>query len=536
VLWSLAPCVSAQAKSDTNAWTLKMRVYHVPGKGPSEPIGAVTSSYLSLKLTATIQTEYDMADEIKQIQKTFNYADIQLMTEADFAGTPSNPQRFHIFRIDGREYLVLIRPHGVFPHLSFGIDVDEQGETAKVNLLSTNFGIPEKNIAVFGFEDTKGGVYFLSFRLSGGKATETLIESKPFPEGGISGSVVGGVRGGIPEEGPVRAVGEIKPPRLIKQVDPVYPEIARQAQVEGIVILEAETDISGHVRNARILRSIPLLDQAAFDAVRQWVYEPIMIDGKPRGCIFTVTVGFTLDRGRPAPRKDGEPLKIPGNINGPKLLKQVDPIYPEAAKKAGVEGAVILEPTTDIYGRVRDIKVLRSIPLLDQAAIDAVRQWVYEPPVVDGKPISVTFTVTVRFTLDNSAPSEKVTVVENRAFDGPFITSFMGWRRDDIKKRSPAETDAVWATGAIKPPKRIKTVDPVYPEPARKSGSEGDIILNVETDPAGKVRWVQVMGGPFEFLGYAAVDAVKQWEYEPLIVDGKPRAALFTVTVRFSLK
>jgi protein TonB len=44
------------------------------------------------------------------------------------------------------------------------------------------------------------------------------------------------------------------------------------------------------------------------------------------------------------------------------------------------------------------------------------------------------------------------------------------------------------------------------------------------------------MGGPFEFLGYAAVDAVKQWEYEPLIVDGKPRAALFTVTVRFSLK
>ena len=208
----------------------------------------------------------------------------------------------------------------------------------------------------------------------------------------------------------------------------------------------------------------------------------------------------------------------------------------EAAKKAGVEGAVILEPTTDIYGRVRDIKVLRSIPLLDQAAIDAVRQWVYEPPVVDGKPISVTFTVTVRFTLDNSAPSEKVTVVENRAFDGPFITSFMGWRRDDIKKRSPAETDAVWATGAIKPPKRIKTVDPVYPEPARKSGSEGDIILNVETDPAGKVRWVQVMGGPFEFLGYAAVDAVKQWEYEPLIVDGKPRAALFTVTVRFSLK
>jgi protein TonB len=114
--------------------------------------------------------------------------------------------------------------------------------------------------------------------------------------GGVLGGVVGGVLGGVvgEVEAPVRAVGEIKPPKLIKQVDPLYPEIARQARVEGIVIIEAQTDIYGRVVKVKVLRSIPLLDQSAIDAVRQWVYEPMVINGRPRGVIFTVTVRFQL--------------------------------------------------------------------------------------------------------------------------------------------------------------------------------------------------------------------------------------------------
>ena len=86
-------------------------------------------------------------------------------------------------------------------------------------------------------------------------------------EGGVEGGVLGGVVGEV--EAPVRAVGEIKPPKLIKQVDPLYPEIARQARVEGIVIIEAQTDIYGRVVKVKVLRSIPLLDQSAIDAVHQ---------------------------------------------------------------------------------------------------------------------------------------------------------------------------------------------------------------------------------------------------------------------------
>ena len=139
------------------------------------------------------------------------------------------------------------------------------------------------------------------------------ITDIPFSDIGIEGGTEGGVEGGVPGstlegivgpilgnmigvlEAPVRAVGEITAPRLIKQVEPTYPEIARQARVEGVVILEAATDMYGRVQTVNVRRSIPLLDQAAADAVRQWVYEPMIINGRPRGVVFTVTVRFKLE-------------------------------------------------------------------------------------------------------------------------------------------------------------------------------------------------------------------------------------------------
>jgi len=92
----------------------------------------------------------------------------------------------------------------------------------------------------------------------------------------------------------ILAVGDVKPPRLVRRIEPGYPELARQARAEGVVILEATTDIYGRVAAVRVLRSIPLLDAAAIDAVRQWVYEPLLVNGRPRPVTFTVTVRFVL--------------------------------------------------------------------------------------------------------------------------------------------------------------------------------------------------------------------------------------------------
>jgi periplasmic protein TonB len=99
-----------------------------------------------------------------------------------------------------------------------------------------------------------------------------------------------------PDPGPVRVGGAIRQPIKVGGADPVYPAIAQAARVQGIVIIEATIGADGHVINARILRSVPLLDQAALDAVRQWQYTPTMLNGVPVPVIMTVTATFTLSR------------------------------------------------------------------------------------------------------------------------------------------------------------------------------------------------------------------------------------------------
>jgi protein TonB len=93
---------------------------------------------------------------------------------------------------------------------------------------------------------------------------------------------------------PVRPGGDIKPPVRIKYVMPEYPEIARASRVQGVVILEAIIGADGKVASARVLRSNPLLEQAALAAVTAWEYTPTLLNGKPTPVIMTVTVAFTL--------------------------------------------------------------------------------------------------------------------------------------------------------------------------------------------------------------------------------------------------
>ena len=91
----------------------------------------------------------------------------------------------------------------------------------------------------------------------------------------------------------VRVGGQIRPPLKIKDVAPVYPAIALSARVQGDVVIEATIDEEGKVADARVVKSVPLLDQAALDAVRQWEYRPSLLNGAPVAVVSTVTVRFT---------------------------------------------------------------------------------------------------------------------------------------------------------------------------------------------------------------------------------------------------
>jgi len=90
----------------------------------------------------------------------------------------------------------------------------------------------------------------------------------------------------------VRVGGKIEPPIKMNDVQPVYPAIAKDAGVTGVVIIEATIGPDGKVIDAKVLRSVPLLDQAALDAVRQWEYKPTLLNGVAVPVIMTVTINF----------------------------------------------------------------------------------------------------------------------------------------------------------------------------------------------------------------------------------------------------
>jgi TonB family protein len=122
--------------------------------------------------------------------------------------------------------------------------------------------------------------------------------------GGVPGGVISGVPGGVPVESgqatswpadAVRVGGSVRPPARIVDVKAVYPEVARTARVQGVVICEVLIGTDGKVADARVLRSIPLLDEAALDAVRQWEFTPVLLNGNPVPVIMTMTVNFTLE-------------------------------------------------------------------------------------------------------------------------------------------------------------------------------------------------------------------------------------------------
>lgn len=99
---------------------------------------------------------------------------------------------------------------------------------------------------------------------------------------------------------------------------------------------------------------------------------------------------------------DGEPQRegiSEIQIRMPKLIKRVAPLYPKTAREAQIQGDVVIEAVTDIYGRVIKTRVTKGNPLLKQAAVDAIRQWIYEPYILNGIPKPVTFTVTIKFKL-----------------------------------------------------------------------------------------------------------------------------------------
>ncbi len=97
---------------------------------------------------------------------------------------------------------------------------------------------------------------------------------------------------------------------------------------------------------------------------------------------------------------DPSPIHLSFGMTKPEVVHQVQPRYSEMARKAGVQGTVIVEAVIDEQGRVTNERLIRGLPMgLDQAALEAIQQWRFKPALLDGRPVKVYFTLTVNFTM-----------------------------------------------------------------------------------------------------------------------------------------
>jgi L-ribulose-5-phosphate 3-epimerase len=187
----------------------------------------------------------------------------------------------------------------------------------------------------------------------------------------------------------VLAGKDLPPPKLVKHVPPEYPVSALRSDVQGTVIVSVLLGLDGRVSGTRILKSIPALDAAALAAVDKWIYELFLCEGEPRPYALTVTVNFSKGERRSAPK-----------LEPPTVIRQVLPDYPDDAKAKNTEGIVLLGIFINDRGEVTDVGLLRSVPDLDQAAVNAVKEWQYAPATYNGRPIPYSATVSLKFSLD----------------------------------------------------------------------------------------------------------------------------------------
>jgi protein TonB len=122
-------------------------------------------------------------------------------------------------------------------------------------------------------------------------------------------------------------------------------------------------------------------------------------DGVPGGFPSWMAGGPLPTRPEPEPESEPEPILIIGSIRPPQKITHVNPVYPAIAARARVQGTVKLQAVIDASGRVADLTVIQSIPLLDRAAIEAVQQWRYQPTILNGRAVPVIMTVEVVFQL-----------------------------------------------------------------------------------------------------------------------------------------
>ncbi|MGA7158376.1 MAG: M56 family metallopeptidase [Acidobacteriaceae bacterium] len=203
-------------------------------------------------------------------------------------------------------------------------------------------------------------------------------------------------------------------------------------------------------------------------------------------------------------------------INGQRITF-VEPVYPASAKKAKLNGTVVLAAVIGKDGTIKSLHVFSSTsPIFDSAALKAVRRWTYKPYLLNGKPVEVDTHITVNFALNPEPKPEP--------------------SPDPSSAHATASSDSpMHIGGEVTRPVVLNQVEPEYSKQAKAAKFSGDVEVYLVVDKEGHPANVRVVKGVGMGLDEKAVEAVRQYRFKPATLDGRPVPVDLYIDVNFKI-
>ena len=223
----------------------------------------------------------------------------------------------------------------------------------------------------------------------------------------IAAAAIGGTSRAdeLQQDNPIKVAGAVEAMNIVRKVNPFYPPNAKAECMQGPVMLTAIVAKSGHVENLQVVSGSPLLAESALEAVKQWIYQPYLLNGEPVEVETTVNVNFSIPNCVVTPN-DSEgadvelPKKIKGPVTPPVMLYAPEPNFPPEARAARISGNVSVQFLIDEQGHPAHMQVVHGLGHgLDEKAVEAVKLYRFKPATADGKPVVVKMRIDVAFHL-----------------------------------------------------------------------------------------------------------------------------------------
>lgn len=208
-------------------------------------------------------------------------------------------------------------------------------------------------------------------------------------------------------------------------------------------------------------------------------------------------------------------IRVSAGVIGGLVDHEAVPDYPDAALRSAVHGVVIFKVLVDETGKIVLSEPVEGDSLLVAASVDALRDFRFRPYLLNGAPLKVESQLGFRFSLKGEGDKAKghVEYISEIPYRPEFRTGVMNDKGVLV----------LW-------PRKVSGIEPQLP--TELTGKSGSVYLTVVIGEDGKVKDIKVLGGDKEFIG-PVMDAVKQFVYEPLLVDGKPSVATTQASYHF---